>query len=189
MLDDVLQRFPPDTFPPADRPYLHIAEIYARAGEVQRAEALLQAWEAEPTPYDPPYRAALVRALIRGATDDVDDAIRLLRAEPTDCRLCLLPDLDMMYERAGMADSAVVVYERFLNTPDFFRFELDSFHLGPVLERLAGLHDDRGASGASANYYARFVELWQDADPELQPRVEAARRRLQRLAAEATGVP
>jgi len=190
MLDDVFQRFPPDTFPPADRPYLHIAEIHARAGEIQRAEALLQEWEAEPTPYDPPYRAALVRALIRAAAGDVDDAIRLLRdAEPTGCRLCLLPDLAMMYERAGMADSAVVVYERYLETPDFFRYQADAFHLGPVLERLAGLHDDRGARGAAASYYARFVELWQDADPELQPRVDAARRRLQRLAAEATGVP
>ncbi len=26
----------------------------------------------------------------------------------------------------------------------------------------------------SAEHYATFVELWKDADPELQPRVEAA---------------
>ncbi len=33
-----------------------------------------------------------------------------------------------------------------------------------------------GATDEALLYYGRFVELWQDADAELQPRVEAARR-------------
>jgi len=35
----------------------------------------------------------------------------------------------------------------------------------------------------SAEEYARFLELWKDADPELQPIVAAARERLTRLSA------
>jgi hypothetical protein len=30
-------------------------------------------------------------------------------------------------------------------------------------------------------YYARFVELWDDADDELQPRVQAAQARLDEI--------
>ena len=30
-------------------------------------------------------------------------------------------------------------------------------------------------------HYGRFVDLWKDADPEMQPRVEAARRALEAL--------
>jgi len=33
----------------------------------------------------------------------------------------------------------------------------------------------------SAEHYATFVELWKDADPELQPRVEAALYRLDEI--------
>ena len=33
----------------------------------------------------------------------------------------------------------------------------------------------------AAEHYARFVDLWKDADPELQPRVEAAQRRIDLL--------
>ena len=41
--------------------------------------------------------------------------------------------------------------------------------LEPILERKA------------INYYGKLVELWKDADPELQPRVEAARRAISAL--------
>ena len=43
--------------------------------------------------------------------------------------------------------------------------------------------DDRAAA---IRAYSRFVRLWEDADPELQPRVETARRALDRLTGEAT---
>lgn len=185
MLDAVLDLYPLEAFPPADRPYLQVADIVARAGETDRAEELLETWRAQPSPYDAPDLAATVQAHIMAARGDTDGAIRLLRdTDPVGCRLCLLPDLGMMYERAGMPDSAIVAYERYVDTPDLNRYELDSFFLGPVLERLAWLHDDRGNSDAAAIHYARLIDLWRDADPELQPRVQAARQRLTQLTAE-----
>lgn len=51
-------------------------------------------------------------------------------------------------------------------------------------ERLARLYDDRGDLEKAAEYYAVFTEMWKDADPELQPRVEAARERLEEILAE-----
>jgi hypothetical protein len=59
--------------------------------------------------------------------------------------------------------------------------EIAWFWQPAVLERLAQLHDERGNTAKAAEYYARFVELWRDADPELQPRVTAAQQRLQLL--------
>jgi hypothetical protein len=48
-------------------------------------------------------------------------------------------------------------------------------------ERLAQLYDAKGESAKAVKYYQKFVELWKSADPELQPRVVAARARLARL--------
>jgi serine/threonine-protein kinase len=54
----------------------------------------------------------------------------------------------------------------------------------PSLERLAQIHDQAGELDRSAEYYARFVELWADADEELQPRVQAAQARLEEIVRE-----
>jgi tetratricopeptide (TPR) repeat protein len=186
MLEAVLARYPLDSFPPADRPYLQVAELLARTGEVSRAEALLAEWEAEPTPYDPAEHAVRVRAHVRAARGDLDGAIALLRNQ-SEPGLSTVADLGMMYDRAGVADSAIVTYRAYLDDPYLYRFEVDVYFLGPILERLAVLYDDRGDRAAAAGHYAGFIELWQDADPALQPRVEAARRRLQRLTAEGAG--
>jgi tetratricopeptide (TPR) repeat protein len=61
-----------------------------------------------------------------------------------------------------------------------------SLYSTPWLEALgyfqrAELHERRGEREEALRYYARFVELWADADPHLQPRVEAARRAIRAL--------
>jgi tetratricopeptide (TPR) repeat protein/TolB-like protein len=47
--------------------------------------------------------------------------------------------------------------------------------------------EEKGDRAAAVRAYSRFVRLWEDADPELQPRVESARRALERLTEEGTG--
>jgi eukaryotic-like serine/threonine-protein kinase len=44
------------------------------------------------------------------------------------------------------------------------------------------LYDARGDAAKAREYYGRFVDLWKDADPELQPVVRDVRARLVRLA-------
>ncbi len=58
-------------------------------------------------------------------------------------------------------------------------FELPYLALSHL--RRAEIHDALGESDEARTHYGRFIEMWQDADPELQPQVEAARRRLQEL--------
>ena len=54
-------------------------------------------------------------------------------------------------------------------------------YLAPAHLRQAEIYDRRGDRNRAAQHYGRFVELWGDADPELQPAVEKARRRLAEL--------
>ena len=49
---------------------------------------------------------------------------------------------------------------------------------------LARLRDEAGDTEEAAAYYARVIQFWEDADPELQPLVEEARNRLQEIVSE-----
>jgi hypothetical protein len=48
-------------------------------------------------------------------------------------------------------------------------------------ERLGQLYEQMGQPGKARAAYRRFIAAWEGADPELQPRVKEARRRLQAL--------
>jgi DNA-binding SARP family transcriptional activator/TolB-like protein len=54
-------------------------------------------------------------------------------------------------------------------------------YLAPAHLRRARLHDDAGDADAAVSHYQRFIELWAEADAELQPEVERARARLAQL--------
>jgi tetratricopeptide (TPR) repeat protein len=57
-------------------------------------------------------------------------------------------------------------------------------YLAPAHFRSAEVDEKLGRREEAASHYARFVELWSEADEELRPFVEEARRRLSRLRAE-----
>jgi hypothetical protein len=82
---------------------------------------------------------------------------------------------------AGEADSAIAFYERYLGTHWLWQAESNADHMAPTVERLAYLYVLRGDAAKAVYYYGKLVNLWQDADPELQPRVEAARRAVEAL--------
>jgi tetratricopeptide (TPR) repeat protein len=123
-------------------------------------------------------------ALSEGRLDEAITEFRRANARAGACQLCALPSLGEAFERAGMADSAIALYERYVQMPVAYRIFGDRYDLGPTYESLGQLYDEQGDWEKAAEYYARFVELWQEADPELQPRVEAAQRRLDEIFAE-----
>jgi hypothetical protein len=95
-----------------------------------------------------------------------------------------LPYVGYAEELLGNAGSAIAAYERYLTTPWPRRLEYpggDEYHLGRIHERLGDLHEQRGDTVKAIYYYGKLVDLWKDADPELQPRVEAARRAIEAL--------
>jgi tetratricopeptide (TPR) repeat protein len=86
------------------------------------------------------------------------------------------------FEALGQTDSVIARYERWLARRQLEgRLASDAEDLPGAHERLGQLYDEKGDAEKAALHYARFVELWEDADPDLQPRVAAARARLEAI--------
>lgn len=60
----------------------------------------------------------------------------------------------------------------------------DLFFLGYIYKRQAEIHDRLGHPQKAARYYQHLIELWKDADPELQEHTAYAQQRLNTLAVE-----
>ena len=181
---------------PIDRPYLEAAYLYARAGRPELARqalaARLQALDVDsmfgplsPDRYEYNYRKE-IEANIAAAEGRVAEALRLLRetGDTSPHRPWALSDIGRIHDAAGQPDSALTAYELYLSSTALQRIELDARDLARVLFRSAELLEARGESAAAAERYGRFIALWRNADPELQPRVGEARRRLAALTAE-----
>ena len=79
-----------------------------------------------------------------------------------------------------MRDSAIASYTAYVTTPSPFT-EQDEFFFARAHHRLGELHDAKGDLTRAKKHYEMFVELWKNADPELQPKVAAVRARLAAL--------
>jgi serine/threonine-protein kinase len=138
--------------------------------------------------------AQAVRAHIFWSRGDTARALAALEAAPREVprqRLWTSPFfaepqerflLAELLEARGRDDEALAWYGTF-GVPSVY----DVFHLAPSYFRRAQIYERLGKLEEARHHYARFVELWQDADPELQPQVEAARRALQALTPDAAG--
>jgi tetratricopeptide (TPR) repeat protein len=194
-LEDALEKYPLDSIEPASRPYRTLAGFYAFAGAPQRARELLVEYEAV-VPSE--LRHGIAEAHRRGrwgavalAERRAEDALAGFRYyyERYACPTCGLPLLGQAYELAGQPDSALAMYELYLATPEYGRMIHGSspaigqgpFWLAVIYERLGDLYEQRGDTAKAIDHYGKLVDLWKDADPELQPRVEAARRAIEEL--------
>ncbi len=101
----------------------------------------------------------------------------------SECVICLLANLARAFDQAGLSDSAIVMFERYTSTPYFSRqfLDQDPTFLAGTYKRLGELYEAKGDGVKAAINYRKFVDLWKDADLELQPKVAEARRRLARL--------
>lgn len=187
ILDAALGRHPLPTLHPLDRPYARLAAIYAQAGNPGRARSLLREYEGEVEPelrgWQEDVHLNVARGEIALAEGRPGDALEAFReADRGFCEVCAKPDIGRAHEALGRADSAVAAYERYVETPWLWRLRIDDHsRLVWILERLGELHDELGDREKAARHYARFAELWADADPELQPRVRVARQRVTEL--------
>jgi tetratricopeptide (TPR) repeat protein len=187
-LDAALEADPLSSISALERPYFQLAAAYAISGDPGRARAL---WDEYQTAVPPELRGddEIARhavpgiiALVEGRYDEAIDELK--RADVGQCLTCTLWGLGQAYEGAGQPDSALATYERYLDATNIVQTFTDPGNLAAILERLGQMYDERGEWEKAAEYYARFVELWQEADPELQPRVEAAQQRLEEIFAE-----
>jgi len=190
VLEEALARHPLEALPPEDRPYPTLITLYADAGRIDRARALMSEYEREVP--DVVRRGQLGRHGATGALamaeGRFEDAIAAFQAwhDAGDlyCAYCSLPRLGEVYESAGEADSALAVYERAANADQLFGMYEWGDVMAPTYKRVGELYEERSDRDKAVEYYNRFVELWQNADEELQPQVEDVRRRIARLVGE-----
>ncbi|MGQ0643692.1 MAG: protein kinase domain-containing protein [Gemmatimonadaceae bacterium] len=84
------------------------------------------------------------------------------------------------FDLAAQGDSAIVHYEEFIAKPELYG-ESQSMFLAGTHKRLGELYVLKGDTAKAESHYAQFLELWKDADLELQPKVREVRERLAAL--------
>jgi tetratricopeptide (TPR) repeat protein len=100
------------------------------------------------------------------------------------CALCYLPEISEAFGKLGQQDSARFYYEKFIANGSLYRVFVDAPYKANVYQRLGELAEQRGDKKAAVEYYEKLIDLWKNADPELQPIVKDARARVTRLTSE-----
>ncbi len=181
-----------ENLPPLSYPVL--ISVLAEMGRLPEAHRVLTEWEDRFRPDDPRYRTDVGAAAgsIAMAEGRPDSAVTAFLAWNRSGFLTAthvynrgLAEAANAYDRAGRPDSAVALYERALATPSVYGARYEVSWYPHALRRLGELHESLGNREQAIDYYQRFIELWKDADPELQPQVEDVKRRLAALVGEA----
>jgi tetratricopeptide (TPR) repeat protein len=183
-LERALAAYPLDSMPATVRPYDRLAFLYSVAGRPDRARAVIDQASRDPRAgYPEDIQGAIHGALghVALAERRYDDAVREFRASDVGlCTVCALPNVARAYDLAGNADSAIAVFNRYVDAPSR-NPPADALHLAGSYKRLGELWEAKGDRQKAASNYTRFVELWKNADPELQPKVAEVKKRLARL--------
>ena len=191
-LDRTLAEHPITALPHPARPYVHAVAVLAMTGRADQAKTIVALFDRD-------------RRTIRQSSDDrsrhlmlgdialaegrQEDAIREYReADTGPCVVCTLPRLGRAYDLAGSADSAIAAFTRYVETGEFHRLAgppntagVDGDYLAASYKRLGELWEQKGDRQKALGYYLKFLDLWKNADPELQPMVAAVRGRVARL--------
>jgi DNA-binding SARP family transcriptional activator/tetratricopeptide (TPR) repeat protein len=184
--DDILRRYP-QAKSPLDGTLLDVARLCATAGDQAAARSALGMYEQAMRPYsdqiDVLQRHA-VAAEIALAAGNLLEGVRQARlTNGDDCVPCSLIVLARVFDAAGMRDSALTYYGSYLKSTftEGDRVPYDELYRARAHERLADLLRDRGELPGAISQLERFVQLWNDADAELQPEVARARSSLRDL--------
>jgi len=193
VLDSVLTRHPLEQIGPFARPYVGLGVAYAAAGQPAQARRLFAEYRAtrpeEVRNRWEPYLEGYV-ALAEHRPQEEIAAFRQVVEQRAVCNTCGFWELALAFDQAGQRDSALVAYERVVTEP-WLMNELSNYQewktgvtFAPSLRRLGELYDARGDREKAVEYYGRFVDLWKEADPALQPAVREVKARLSQLAGE-----
>ena len=190
ILDGALRETP--SLPMERDPAQWLALGYAFLGMPAKARELMQQRDAltdaltrqQEAVYSARLRGAI--ALAEGKTDSAVAYFRRSDAEADGLPMTEYPFwtpllIGRAFDRGGMADSARVYMTQYVEMSGSQRAFVDKSWLAPTLYRLGELYQDAGDTKRATEYYGRFVDLWKNADPELQPRVTEARARIDRL--------
>ncbi len=177
-----------EVLPAADRPYGGLIVFHALAGVPERARSLLVAMERSGIPgFGRDFQRDYDRSagFVQLAEGDVERGLASMRrgVEGWSFEPGVLSFMARAHDAAGNADSARIYWERYLER----RWAIPQMDAGTrhvAYRRLGELYEAQGDNTKAVEYYNQFVDLWKDADPELQPQVTEIRNRIARLVGE-----
>jgi tetratricopeptide (TPR) repeat protein len=177
-----MQRIPMSQIPAVDRPWPDLARLSILLEDSALARQAWQGWERDQraTAEDSLGRRAYFQGHVAMTERRWADAIRYFNE--ANARFEVYPRyyprlMARAYDGMGQTDSAIVYYEKFNAFPAGPPFPGYNF-VPRTYQRLGELYEAKGDLNKAAENYARFIELWEKADPELQPEVKEARARL-----------
>ncbi|HEX6091205.1 MAG TPA: protein kinase [Gemmatimonadales bacterium] len=185
ILARMFARYPMDSLDPPDRDWDAVMAAAMEVSDGAAARVALAGFSRDLASGVPDSIGGHARfaAGVAIAEQRWDDAIRLI-AEARERYAIYLRVATyfngMAHDRAGRADSAIANYAEFVNSLGADPWD-DAQYRAAAHFRLAELYEGRGELQKASDQYAAFVQLWKDADPELQPRVREARGRMGRL--------
>ena len=190
-LDGALAQTPLRSLPVEQRPYYTLASFYAMAGRVDRAKALIAQAEAdmhgmsilkiqEPNRHGALAEIALAERRPTDAVREIWKSDSLPDGPATDCVHCIDLDLGRAFDLANQPDSAIAHWEAYLDFPAHPAGR-DAVFLPGMHKRLGELYEAKGETQKAITHYMAFIDLWKNADKELQPKVAEAKTRLAAL--------
>jgi tetratricopeptide (TPR) repeat protein len=191
-LDAVLSRYPLRTQKMSDRPYLNVAQIYALAGRPDKGRAIVAEYQSSVRDTAQLRRQSTFRHVVLAdlALQEGKGAEALAQYRQADelpdgpangCAYCAAINFARAFDVAGMPDSAIAQFEAFQKLPGGPRLFQDAIFLAGTYKRLGELYEAKGDRQKALSNYLKFVELWKNADSDLQPRVREIRARIERL--------
>jgi tetratricopeptide (TPR) repeat protein len=180
-----------DSLPPEARRYPGAVFTMAVLGDEEGVESFLQRWRDDDIPsstsplFDETRQYAEAVLLSRtdpeGALDALNEQARFFG-----CPGCAIWERGVLAQETGRQREAVDHFTQALTTAT------ENYVADPIMrvlahERLGQSYEALGDSAKAAEHYGTFAEFWADADPELQPRVQAARSKAAALSGESNG--
>ena len=186
LLDSALRVDPWESSAPRDRNYF----LYAlAASESHRLDLVKQALErlrrddpGQPLYLGGPAMPLLEGLELRGEGNFAAAIASFRRGDMPQRSLYPTALVATTFDMAGQKDSAMVYYEKLLNSTQLIAWMMTDSRYGQTARRRLGeLYEERGEFDKAYDRYAEFVRLWKTADPELQPAVATVRARMARL--------
>ena len=185
VLEEGLLRVPLDSIPPISRPYSDIIGLLAKLGDLERANALRVEYEAV-VPIEVQrsdfrrWEAIASISMTEGQPHEALTSLRQLELEDH-CGICSVYDEARVLEQIDSLDQAIEVHlaqtnNSFASIYWFWGEEIPVSHF-----RLGELYSERGDIDEAIENYSKFVDMWQDADADVQPQVQYARDRIDAL--------
>lgn len=178
-----LVRDPVDRLPVDNRPTGTMAQLSLMLDDPALARQAYQVWEKDQrqTDVDSLAHRAWFQGHIALAEKRWQDGIALLREANTrnfgTRNRYFEAQMARAFDALGQSDSAITHYEALLDVAEAIPSVGLSFQAQSD-QRLGELYEAKGDLKRAGDHYARFIEQWEHADPELQPQVKEARARL-----------